>query len=292
MKKNIAMLVVFATIVTASNVVFAGSVDEVKVSFPFTISSEVYKETPYWIFKKIEDSSVNATKWDSGFQLLIGHISPTKECRSDDRYSWWEEAKPGCNKVDIAWAYIGNPKTREVSDTKVILLDVDLGKSMSWDEQQDYIKKLSMDKSTILGKGYAMVENPKYYETKVLSDDKSVYILPIKKWYEPKDISFTWNEGNNYTYYKDSSGQYYRSFGIRDTIFYWEKIFKNDEYEKKVESSFAMCSSNPDTSSCIDSVVKTIEDTAFWKILGYENETNPDEEIKALRKDLSGIFDE
>jgi hypothetical protein len=41
----------------------------------------------------------------------------------------------------------------------------------------------------------------------------------------------------------------------------------------------------------MDAVVKTIEDTAYWKIVGYENETNPDEEMKALQKDLSGIFD-
>lgn len=181
MKKSIAMLVAFATIVTTSNVAFAGSVDEVKIPFPLTVSSEVYKETPYWIFKKIEDSSENATKWDSGFQLLIGHMYPTKECRSDNLYSWGEKTKPGCNKVDIDWGYIGNPKTGELSDTKVILLDVDLGKSMSWDEQWDYIKKIGTDKSAILGKAYIMEENPKYYETKVLSDDKSVYVLPIKK---------------------------------------------------------------------------------------------------------------
>lgn len=275
---------------TVSYFAFAGSTDLVEISFPLTVSGTVYKETPYWIFKKIENTPQNMAKMDSGFRPLLGDMYPAKECVSSDVHSW-RGTKPGCNKVEVYWNGLWNPNTNtiEFSRTKIVILDIDLGKSMTLKEQFEYIKKLEVDKSAFLDNAYVMVVNPKYYETKVLSEDKSVYLLPIKEWSEPKALSFAFNDGTNYKYYKDSSGQYYRSFNVGESVIYWEKVLKNDEYDRNVESIFTKCYRDW---NCVSTVLEKYKDTISWKILGYEVENNPDEETKALTKDLSGIFDE
>lgn len=278
MKKTIALIVAVVTIITTNSVLASSEwvVENKTIPSPFSVENTPVKENPYWLFYKIENTKANANNIDTGFIPIMGDMLPTKECRSE-----YSGAKPGCNKVDITWSMIGNYNTREISDERVVIFNLDLWKSLTRSEQGNLIKDISKNKNAILKYAYVMRENPKYYETKILSDDKSVYLLPLKE--ETKGLTFAFTGTVNGEFYKDPEGQYYKNFAKSS----WYKIFRNEEYENKMGDKLNKCTKL----DCGDVVMSIWQDTIAGKIMSHETENNPDEEMKALEKEIATIFD-
>lgn len=247
------------------------------IPFPLTVSSTPVTINPYWISYKIEKSDENIKKLDSDFKLYLPWWDIASECI--DKWEWFH-LKPGCNKIIVSWRAIGN-KTRGEFSLEKIVMDIDLGKEMSRDEVTAYIDNLTKNPKEILGKAYIMKENPDYYETKVLSDDKSVYLLPIKE-YSLSGLTVAFGDEWEATYYTDKSENYYRG-----NWYSLVRIFKNDDYIPEIENIMKKCTNI----GCTDKIISIFQETIAGKILSYSFDNSQDEETKNLIKVVNGLFD-
>lgn len=284
--KKVTILIATIAIMFASSVSADTWVKNIQL--PLSISKTAERETPYYLFYKIDNTTDNEKILNSGFAPILPNWNTSRECiTGKDDYGMFN-FKPDCNKIDISWYGLGNPKTTEFAEAKIIMLNVDLWKRMDWKEEWNFIRDLTENTGAILSHAYVMKVNPKYYQTKELSSDWSVYLLPIEK-YDLTGLKFAFNR-EGMMYYVDKDNNYYES--TAGTIL--KKIFKNDAYETKTLSDLKSCGWYNDIETmntsfaCTSRVLSSDSNSIAGKISDYENHSG---ENKDFYNAIDHIFD-